>query len=144
MLLPVLIISSLVHLYSISYMGNDPHNQRFFSYLSLFTFMMIILVTADNYLLLFVGGVLVLSYQCPININRLIRFLIYNFNIIAINRNFQCFMLTTSATEILFLILAILNIALCPFSLEFSCLSGVFERKTLIFNLSIFTLSFKF
>lgn len=55
MLLPVLIISSLVHIYSISYMSSDPHNQRFFSYLSLFTFMMIILVTANNYLLLFVG-----------------------------------------------------------------------------------------
>ena len=47
MLLPVLTISSLVHIYSISYMSHDPHNQRFFSYLSLFTFMMIILVTAE-------------------------------------------------------------------------------------------------
>ena len=37
MLIPVLIISSLVHIYSISYMSADPHNQRFFSYLSLFT-----------------------------------------------------------------------------------------------------------
>jgi len=64
MLIPVLIISSLVHIYSISYMGNDPHCQRFFSYLSLFTFMMIILVTANNYLLMFVGweGVGVCSY----------------------------------------------------------------------------------
>jgi len=55
MLLPVLIVSSLVHIYSISYMSHDPHNQRFFSYLSLFTFMMIILVTGNNYLLMFVG-----------------------------------------------------------------------------------------
>ena len=39
MLIPVLIISSLVHVYSIGYMSHDPHNQRFFSYLSLFTFM---------------------------------------------------------------------------------------------------------
>jgi NADH-ubiquinone oxidoreductase chain 5 len=64
MLIPVLIISSLVHIYSISYMSADPHNQRFFSYLSLFTFMMIILVTANNYLLMFVGweGVGVCSY----------------------------------------------------------------------------------
>lgn len=64
MLIPVLIISSLVHIYSISYMSNDPHVQRFFSYLSLFTFMMIILVTANNYLLMFVGweGVGVCSY----------------------------------------------------------------------------------
>jgi NADH-ubiquinone oxidoreductase chain 5 len=64
MLIPVLIISSLVHIYSISYMSHDPHNQRFFSYLSLFTFMMVILVTANNYLLMFVGweGVGVCSY----------------------------------------------------------------------------------
>jgi NADH-ubiquinone oxidoreductase chain 5 len=64
MLIPVLIISSLVHFYSIGYMSHDPHNQRFFSYLSLFTFMMIILVTGNNYLLLFVGweGVGVCSY----------------------------------------------------------------------------------
>jgi NADH-ubiquinone oxidoreductase chain 5 len=64
MLIPVLIVSSLVHVYSIGYMSHDPHNQRFFSYLSLFTFMMVILVTADNYLLMFVGweGVGVCSY----------------------------------------------------------------------------------
>jgi NADH-ubiquinone oxidoreductase chain 5 len=64
MLIPVLIISSLVHIYSIGYMDGDPHNQRFFSYLSLFTFMMIILVTSNNYLLMFVGweGVGVCSY----------------------------------------------------------------------------------
>ncbi len=64
MLIPVLIISSLVHIYSISYMSHDPHVQRFFSYLSLFTFMMVILVTSNNYLLMFVGweGVGVCSY----------------------------------------------------------------------------------
>ena len=64
MLLPVLIVSCLVHIYSIGYMSHDPHNQRFFSYLSLFTFMMIILVTANNFLLMFVGweGVGVCSY----------------------------------------------------------------------------------
>ena len=64
MLLPVVIISFLVHIYSINYMSHDPHNQRFFSYLSLFTFMMIILVTSNNFLLMFVGweGVGVCSY----------------------------------------------------------------------------------
>lgn len=55
MLIPVLIVSSLVHIYSIGYMSHDPHNQRFFCYLSLFTFMMIILVTANNFLLMFIG-----------------------------------------------------------------------------------------
>ena len=64
MLIPVLIVSCLVHVYSIGYMSQDPHNQRFFSYLSLFTFMMIILVTANNFLLMFVGweGVGICSY----------------------------------------------------------------------------------
>lgn len=64
MLIPILIVSSLVHVYSIGYMSNDPHNQRFFSYLSLFTFMMIILVTSNNFLLMFVGweGVGICSY----------------------------------------------------------------------------------
>lgn len=55
MLIPVLVVSSLVHLYATGYMENDPHQARFFSYLSMFTFFMIILVTADNYLMLFVG-----------------------------------------------------------------------------------------
>jgi NADH-ubiquinone oxidoreductase chain 5 len=64
MLLPVLIVSSMVHIYSISYMSADPHNQRFFSYLSMFTFFMLILVAGDNYLILFVGweGIGVSSY----------------------------------------------------------------------------------
>jgi len=64
MLIPVLIISLLVHLYSIGYMSTDPHIQRFFSYLSLFTFMMIILVTGNSLLVMFVGweGVGVCSY----------------------------------------------------------------------------------
>ena len=51
----VFIISSLVHLYSIDYMSSDPHNQRFFSYLSLFTFFMALLVSGDNYFILFIG-----------------------------------------------------------------------------------------
>lgn len=64
MLLPVLVVSSLVHLYSISYMAEDPHNQRFFSYLSMFTFFMLVLVTGDNYLIMFVGweGIGISSY----------------------------------------------------------------------------------
>jgi NADH-ubiquinone oxidoreductase chain 5 len=57
-------ISLLVHLYSVEYMSNDPHLSRFMSYLSLFTFFMLILVTADNYIQLFVGweGVGLCSY----------------------------------------------------------------------------------
>ena len=55
MLIPVLIVSTLVHIYSIGYMGEDPHVQRFFSYISLFTGLMIILVTGNNFLVMFVG-----------------------------------------------------------------------------------------
>jgi hypothetical protein len=64
MLIPVLIVSLLVHLYSIGYMGEDPHQQRFFSYISLFTGLMIILVTGNNFLVMFLGweGVGVCSY----------------------------------------------------------------------------------
>jgi hypothetical protein len=55
MLLPVLIVSSCVHVYSVSYMADDPHCQRFFAYLSMFTAFMLLLVSADSYLLMFVG-----------------------------------------------------------------------------------------
>ncbi|MGY9106790.1 MAG: NADH-quinone oxidoreductase subunit L, partial [Alphaproteobacteria bacterium] len=57
-------VSSLVHLYSIGYMHDDPHRPRFFAYLSLFTFAMLMLVTADNFLQMFFGweGVGLASY----------------------------------------------------------------------------------
>ena len=60
----VTFISFLVHLYSIEYMALDPHLARFMSYLSLFTFFMLILVTADNFVQMFVGweGVGLCSY----------------------------------------------------------------------------------
>jgi NADH-ubiquinone oxidoreductase chain 5 len=64
MLIVVTFISTLVHLYSTEYMEYDPHLPRFMSYLSLFTFFMLILVTANNFLQMFVGweGVGVSSY----------------------------------------------------------------------------------
>jgi len=64
MLVVVNTISSLVHVYSIGYMHNDPHRQRFFAYLSLFTFAMLMLVTSNNFLQLFFGweGVGLASY----------------------------------------------------------------------------------
>ncbi len=55
MLVVVTFISSLVHIYSIGYMSNDPHKPRFMSYLSLFTFAMLTLVTSDNFFQLFFG-----------------------------------------------------------------------------------------
>lgn len=83
MLIPVLIVSSLVHIYSIGYMSHDPHNQRFFSYLSLFTFMMIILVTANNYLLMFLGPILGLY------INYYIKYITICWNILLIVKDNQ-------------------------------------------------------
>jgi NADH-quinone oxidoreductase subunit L len=64
MLVVVTGVSSLVHLYSIGYMHEDEHRQRFFSYLSLFTFAMLMLVTANNFLQMFFGweGVGLASY----------------------------------------------------------------------------------
>jgi NADH-quinone oxidoreductase subunit L len=64
MLVVVNSVSALVHVYSIGYMSHDPHKPRFMSYLSLFTFMMLSLITADNFLQLFFGweGVGLASY----------------------------------------------------------------------------------
>ncbi len=64
MLVVVNTVSFLVHVYSIGYMADDPHRARFFSYLSFFTFSMLALVTANDFLQLFFGweGVGVASY----------------------------------------------------------------------------------
>lgn len=64
MLVVVTSISMCVHIYSMEYMSKDPHIQRFMSYLSLFTFFMIMLVTADNFFQMFLGweGVGLCSY----------------------------------------------------------------------------------
>ena len=64
MLVVVNTVSALVHVYSIGYMHHDPHRPRFFAYLSLFTFAMLSLVTADNLLQMFFGweGVGLASY----------------------------------------------------------------------------------
>jgi NADH-quinone oxidoreductase subunit L len=64
MLVVVTTVSALVHVYSIGYMAEDPHRPRFFSYLSLFTFAMLMLVTSDNLVQLYFGweGVGLMSY----------------------------------------------------------------------------------
>jgi len=64
MLVVVTVVSALVHVYSIGYMSHDLHKPRFFSYLSLFTFSMLMLVVSDNFLQLFFGweGVGLCSY----------------------------------------------------------------------------------
>ena len=64
MLMVVTVVSAVVHVYSIGYMANDRSIPRFFAYLSLFTFFMLMLVTADNLIQLFFGweGVGLCSY----------------------------------------------------------------------------------
>ncbi len=64
MLVVVTTISSLVHIYSVGYMEDDPYKPRFFAYLSFFTFAMLMLVTADNLVQMFFGweGVGLASY----------------------------------------------------------------------------------
>ncbi|MET0169498.1 MAG: NADH-quinone oxidoreductase subunit L [Aliihoeflea sp.] len=64
MLIVVNTVSALVHIYSIGYMHHDPHRPRFFAYLSLFTFAMLMLVTSDNLIQMFFGweGVGLASY----------------------------------------------------------------------------------
>ncbi|KTD34772.1 NADH-quinone oxidoreductase chain L [Legionella moravica] len=64
MLVIVNFVSLLVHIYSIGYMADDDGYQRFFSYISLFTFMMLMLVSSNNFLQLFFGweGVGLVSY----------------------------------------------------------------------------------
>jgi len=64
MLVVVNTVSALVHLYSMGYMAEDPYRPRFFAYLSLFTFAMLMLVTSDNLVQMFFGweGVGLASY----------------------------------------------------------------------------------
>jgi len=64
MLVVVTTISGFVHLYSMGYMAEDPYRPRFFAYLSIFTFFMLMLVTADNLVQMFFGweGVGLASY----------------------------------------------------------------------------------
>ena len=72
MFIPVLYISALIHIYTTDYLSADPHNQRFFSYLSLFTFFMLLLVSGANYFVMFIGweGILECLKWCKVeNLN---------------------------------------------------------------------------
>lgn len=64
MIMIVLFVSLMVHIYTVGYMADDPGYTRFFSYVSLFTFSMLVLVLSDNFLLMFFGweGVGLVSY----------------------------------------------------------------------------------
>ena len=116
MLIVITSISVLVHIYSTGYMAGDPHIPRFMSYLSLFTFLMIILVTSDNYIQLFIGweGVGLCSY------------LLINFWLTRINANKAAVkaMLINRVGDI-GLVLAMIKIIEEFGALEFSTISSI-------------------
>src|SRR3990167_7014037 len=64
MMMLVTVVATIVHIYSVGYMEGDPGDQRFFCYVSMFTFSMLLLVSANNFLQLFIGweGVGLVSY----------------------------------------------------------------------------------
>jgi proton-translocating NADH-quinone oxidoreductase chain L len=116
LLVIVTFISLLVHFYSTNYMGEDPHLIRFISYLSLFTFFMIILVTGNNFLQLFLGweGVGLSS------------FLLINFWFTRIQANKAAIkaMLINKIGD-LFIMLALILIFLSTYSLDYDVLVSV-------------------
>ena len=72
--LAVIYCSTLIHIYSIDYLSADPHNQRFFSYLSAFTGGMLVLVFGGNYFVMFVGGKQILNSSPQLSIKDGIKF----------------------------------------------------------------------
>ena len=132
MLIVVTFISTLVHLYSTEYMAHDPHLTRFMSYLSLFTFFMLILITANNFLQLFVGweGVGLCSY------------LLINFWFTRIQANKAAIkaMLVNRVGDF-FLLLALFTIYFVFNSLDYDVIFGlaplVINNKVLFANLEI-------
>jgi NADH-quinone oxidoreductase subunit L len=130
MLFIISLISLSVQLYSVGYMENDPHITRFFSFLSLFTFFMLVLVTADNFLQLFIGweGVGVCSFL-------LISF--WYTRILAVKAAVKAMLMNRIAD--VFFLLAIILIFLYFKTLNFII---VFNLVTFILNEQIFFLWF--
>jgi len=132
MLFVVTFISTLVHLYSVEYMSEDPHLPRFMSYLSLFTFFMLILVTSNNFLQMFVGweGVGLSS------------FLLINFWFTRIQANKAAMkaMLVNRVGDF-FILLSIFTILVVTGSLEYDV---VFSLSPSIINLSFYSFGYEF
>ncbi len=133
MLIPIIWISTMVHIYSIGYMNNDPHQQRFFCYLSMFTFWMLLLVTSDNLLLQFAGweGVGISSY------------LLINFWFTRIQANqaaLKAFLMNRFGDQSLTQSLLLLLTLVSDMSQHFLFSIGYLMNKNLIFILTIFIL----
>lgn len=133
MLVIITFISFLVHVYSIEYMKEDPHQIRFFSYISLFTFFMVILVTAGNLVQLFIGweGVGIVSY------------LLINFWYSRLDANKSSIMaifLNKIGDISLLISSSLLFVVYC--SLDFSVLFGVHSFDVLLTDGNIFWIQF--
>ena len=137
MLIVVTSVSTAVHIYSIEYMSEDPHLIRFMSYLSLFTFFMLLLISANNFLQMFVGweGVGLCSY------------LLINFWFTRIQANKAAIkaMLVNRVGDF-FLLLSLFSICFVFSSLDYDVVFGLapFAIKTNIYvgNLEIPALDF--
>lgn len=132
----VLTISGITHIYSFFYMQNDPNLIRFLSYLSLFTFFMLILVTADNLALLFTGweGVGLCSYLLISFWDSRAEARSAGLKAVAINRIGDCFFIM--ATGILFSLVK---------SIEFSTIFSVIHNfKNLYFEFFCFQFNYMF
>jgi proton-translocating NADH-quinone oxidoreductase chain L len=125
-------ISLCVHFYSVGYMDSDPHITRFFSYLSLFTFFMLFLVSSDNLVQLFVGweGVGVCS------------FLLINFwyTRIAANKAALKAMIMNRIADVFFvfaIILVFLNFKTTEFLIVFDLVKFVLNENLIFFNFRV-------
>lgn len=135
MLLVINIISLFAHIYSIDYMGSDAHFNRFMAYLSLFTFCMLVLVTANNLLQLFIGweGVGICSY------------LLINFWFIRIQANKAALkaMFINKLSDISLLLgIALINVlvASVDFSIIFSPLIYLYSNTIVFLDIPLNTL----
>lgn len=131
MLLVINIISLFAHIYSIDYMSNDAHFNRFMAYLSLFTFCMLLLVTANNLLQLFIGweGVGICSY------------LLINFWFVRIQANkaaLKALFINKFSDLSLLLGIALINllVASVDFSVIFSPLIYCYDKNVFFFDVS--------
>ena len=134
MLLVINIVSTLVHVYSISYMWGDAHIPRFMSYLSIFTFFMLMLVTADNFLQLFFGweGVGLASYllinfwftRCQASKASIKAMLINRIGDFGLALGIMCIFSHFKSVS---------------FATVFSCAANMADHQTILFNCSLHT-----
>ena len=132
MIIVISTISFFVHLYSTVYMGHDPYISRFMSYLSLFTFFMLVLVTADNYFQIFLGweGVGLCSYL-------LINFF---FTRLLANKAALNAMIMNRIADVFFIfcvILIFLKLKTTDFFVVFNFLSDISTQTIIFLNLEL-------